>query len=178
MSLSKERVSEGLCPVCGDFSYPYYYCTKHRIKSNISRITRKLEKEGVLDVTFDKDGEKMMKIKDGFEFKDKRNYSASTIKKMQLPRLNGKPMDDNLILNVIHEVIIKNKIPLTEKEINDAIKQLKTNHKVIPVLDDLIYQYKSIQNKKSLLPKKSRMAIELRINFLLSIGRITKKDLE
>lgn len=175
-NLKQHRIENGLCPDCGESSYPYYYCKKHRITRNINRVTKKLEEKGCLDVELDENGEKLYTLKEGVEIESK-NFSPKAIKKMQLPRLGGKPMTGNVVDSAILEVLDAHQTPLTLKEINLGVKQLKTAGRVIPDRANLINEFNLIQHERSTLSKAERDAVVFKINFLLQRKIITEKQL-
>jgi hypothetical protein len=173
----QQRIAEGLCPACGDFSYPYHYCFKCRCGQNIYRVMKKFEKDGLVEVSI-VDGLKAWRWRKGYVRDELRKYSPETIAKMQLPRTNGKPMTDNIIQDAILKVLGENNIPMRESEIQRGIKLLKTIGRVIPEKENLIIEYKLIKQKKSSLPKSKRNAVEYRINFLLQRGAITEHQIK
>lgn len=172
-----QRRKEGLCPTCGEWAYPYYLCHKHRIYQNAYRVLNQFEKKGWVDVERDTDGKKMFKWREGANLGKLRNYSPESVAKMQLPRMNGKPMNDKVITDAIVKVLEENGCPLTGNEINKGIKQLKTIGKVIPDTQNLISEYRLIEQKKSGLSKRQRDAVRYKINFLLERKAITKDQL-
>lgn len=175
---NQQRVKEGRCPQCGKWSYPYYLCHEHRITQNIYRVLRNFEKRGWVDIQIDTDGKKMFKWRPGADIGAKiRKYTPEAIAKMQLPRLEGKPMTDKVLEDAILKVIEENGIPMTEKEIEKGIKQLKTIGNVIPETENLIAEYKLIGQKKSNLSKSQRDAVKYKINFLLERKAITQESL-
>lgn len=176
MNRRQRLVSEGRCPDCGKWSYPYYYCTRCRMMRNLRRVLKKFEANGWVEVSMI-DGEKAYKWKKGVNVGKLRKYSPEAIAKLRLPRLKNKPLTDKLIQDSIIEVITKNGMPLTMKEIQKGFKQLKTIGDVVPEVDDLIREYKLIKNKQSRLSRSKRDAVEFRINFLLKRGVIAQNNL-
>lgn len=174
----KQRVKEGLCPTCGKWSYPYYLCHEHRMMQNIYRVLRKFEKNGWVDVKIDSDGKKMFKWKADARIGNMRKYSPEYIAKMQLPRLKGKPMTDKILEDVIVKVLEENGVPMNQKDIEKGIKQLKTIGKIIPDTDNLIAEYKLIQQRKSNLQRNQRFAVIYKIKFLLARNAITETQLQ
>ncbi len=174
----QKRAREGNCPLCGDFAYPYYYCGKCRQKQNIFRILRSFEKKGWVDTDF-KDGLKRWKWNNSAPVDRKyRKYSPESIAKMQLPRLKGKPLTDDLISECILKVLEENDVPMTDKEIQRGFKSLKTIGKIVPETQQLINEYKLIQEKKSCLSRRQRDGVEMRIQFMLKRGAITQSQLQ
>jgi len=176
MSKKEERIKEGLCPDCGTFSYPYYYCNTHRIIRNCNRVLKDFEDKGWVDVYTGKDGDKVFKLKENVDM-DTKKYNPETVRKMQLPRLNGRPMDEDLLSECVTKVLEEHGYPLTEKEIEKGIRQLKTIGQVIPKTEELIREYKRIQNKDSDLSKTKRDAVEYKVNFLLERKVIDQSQL-
>lgn len=174
----KQRVKEGNCPRCGKFAYPFYLCHEHRIYQNVYRVLKNFEKRGWVEVLKDFDGKKIFKWRNGADIGAKiRKYSPEYIAKMQLPRLNGKPLTDKVLEDAIIKVLEVNDCPLSEKEIEKGIKQLKTIGNVIPETDNLIEEYKRIKLKNSALSRSQRNAVMYKINFLLQRNAITENQL-
>lgn len=168
----RKLAKEGRCPICGEFSYPYYYCSKHRLTQNLYRVLRKFEKLGLVDTDY-KDGMKRWGWRKDAKISDKlRKHSPEAIAKMQLPRLNGKPMTDKVIEDSIMKVLETKQFAMTEKEINKGIRDLKTIGKVLPETEDLMREYRLIKEKKSNLSKKQRDAVEFKVQFLYDRGVI------
>lgn len=63
------------------------------------------------------------------------------------------PLTDKVLEDAIIKVLEVNDCPLSEKEIEKGIKQLKTIGNVIPETDNLIEEYKRIKQKNSVLSK-------------------------
>lgn len=172
----KQRLAkEGRCPDCGEFSYPYYRCRECTMLANIRRVTRKFEKLGWIDVERDPN-DKRVKI---FKWNNSapvdrkhRQYSPETIAKLSLPRLNGKPLTDEVLNDCIIKVLEVNQMPLTKKEIKRGVKSMKTIGKVVPEVDQLLAEYALIQAKQSKLSKSHRDAVQYRVNFLIKRGVI------
>lgn len=176
---NEQRVKEGRCPQCGSFSYPFYLCNRHRIAQNLYRVLRDFEKRGWVETIRDEFGKKTFKWRHGADIgANIRKYSPESIAKMQLPRLNGKPMTDKVLQDAIIKVLEDNNVPLSQKEIEKGIKQLKTIGEVIPETDKLIEEYKLIEQKKSNLSKSQRNAVKYKINFLLQRKAITPESLQ
>jgi hypothetical protein len=171
---NRQLAKEGRCPRCGEFSYPYYYCYKHRIYSNVQRTLRYFEKLGHVDVDRDPiDNKKRYKWKSGSKLSKKlREYSPETIATLRLPRMKGKPMNDKVIEDAIMKVLETKQFAMTEKEINKGIRDLKTIGKVLPETEDLLREYRLIKEKKSTLSKKQRDAVEFKVQFLYDRGVI------
>lgn len=176
----KQLRLEGRCPDCGVFCFPYYQCDDHRMLQNIRRVARNLAKAGLVEVTIDpKDKrQKMYKwIKGAIDSKISRKYSVETMAKMMLPRMKGKPMTDELIKSCIMEVLDKNQVPLTEKEITRGIRSMKTIGHVVPEKENLVHEFKLIQEKKSTLSRSERQAVESRIKFLIERGALKQTEI-
>lgn len=175
----KQRIADGNCPSCGEWAYPYYYCKTCRIKRNVKRVLTSFEKKGWVDVKLDpKTNEKLYKWNDTApESVINKNHSPEAVAKMQLPRLKGKPMTDTVVAQTILDILDKNQLPLTTKEIQKGFKSLKTIGKVIPERENLINEYKLIKLKQSKLSKSQRDGVELRIQFLCNRGMLNLDDL-
>lgn len=176
----KRLTIEGKCGYCGEWAYPYSLCHRCRITANIRRILRHFSKMGWVDVTVDANDKRQKIFKwnntGPQEFKH-RKLSPEAVARMSLPRLNGKPMTDEVIGDAILDILKTNGFPMTEKEIDKGFKSLKTNNKIIPLKEDLISEYKLIQSKASNLSKSQRDAVNTRIAFLLKQGVITQEQL-
>lgn len=172
----KQRIREGLCPRCGEWAYPYYLCDHHRITQNVQRVLNSFEKSGHVKVIIDSEEHKVYGWTNGTDPKI-RKYSPETIAKMQLPRLNKRPMTNDIIQESIMEVLGLTGFPMTENEINEGIKQLKTIGKIIPNTQELINEFKLIKSKKSNMSKSQREAIQFKINFLLKRAAISADQL-
>lgn len=171
----KKYASEGRCASCGEFAYPYHYCNKCRIRRNVMRVLRDFEKKGWVDVSI-VDGKKTYKWNDTAP-ENKRKYTPESVAKMQLPRLKGKPMTDDLVAEVLLDVLTVNNTPLSMREIKRGFKSLKTIGRIVPESEQLVAEYKLIQQKKSNLSKSQRDGVLLRVDFLLKKGSITESQL-
>lgn len=176
---NQQRVKEGRCPQCGAFSYPYYLCQHHRNYQCVYHALRTFVKRGWVEVDRDPiDNKKRYKWIPGSDVDRRiRKYSPEYIAKMELPRLKGKPMTDKVLQDAILKVLEENNTPMTKKEIERGIKQLKTIGKIIPETENLIAEYKLIGQKKSNLSKSQRDAVKYKINFLLERKAITQESL-
>lgn len=180
LTRQQRLAKEGRCVDCGEFSYPYYKCYKHRITDNIRRVLRNFERLDLVEVTRDPSDKrlKMFKWKGKENARKFRKYTPEAIAKMSLPRLKGKPMTDDLIMKCITDVLDKHQMPLTEKEIMNGVKQMKTlGDVIVPDKESIMNEYKLIQQKKSKLSRSQRNAVEFRVNFLNKRGVIKDEEL-
>lgn len=178
LSRAQKFKLEGRCARCGVFSYPYYLCHDHRIMQNILTGIREFEKRGWFDVTRDSKNKKIYKwnhtAPPGI---NNTKVSPKRLAELALPRMNGRPMTEKVLIECITEVLEVKQYPLTKKEINNGIKAMKTIGKVLPEREEMIEEYKLIQRKESKLSKSQRDAVEFRISFLLKRGVITSESL-
>lgn len=178
LSRAQKFAREGRCARCGEFSYPYYLCGKHRAYQNISAVLRSFEKLGWVDVTRDEKNKKLYKWNNTAPPEVmKRRVSPKRLAELALPRMNGKPMTDELIQKCIVEVLEVKQYPMTKKEIESGIRSMKTIGKVLPERDEMINEYKLIKKKESRLSKSQRDAVEFRIGFLLKRGVINEQQI-
>lgn len=177
ISRKKQLALEGRCPECGEWCFPYYQCSHHRMFKNIYRVLRKFEKAGWVDVTRDpKDNKKIYKWNNTAP-KETRKYSPETIAKYNLPRLNGKPMTEDVLKEAILKILGDIGYPMYMEEIEKQFQNLKTLGKVIPETDELIAEYKLIQQKKSQLSRGKRDAVNFRIKFLMQRGVVNETQI-
>ena len=117
LSKFKQRTQEGKCGHCGEWAYPYTLCKPCRYAANVRRCLNDFVKRGWCDLSRDpKTNKKLYKWNNSVDPK-MRKYTPESIVKMQLPRLNGKPITDKVLGDAILQILEANGVPLTEKEI-------------------------------------------------------------
>lgn len=123
----QKMISQGRCPKCGTESFPFHYCQKHRMVSNLNRALRQLLKLGV--VVQNEQGEYKAT---GQEFIGVQ-YNIKENDRRKLPRFNYKPMDDKFIEQAIFDALTEAQRPLSDKDIENYFKKLKIVQKKMKV---------------------------------------------
>lgn len=140
MGVQQERLSNGLCPTCGEKAAPYYHCGKCRFTNKIRRVTRKAERLGGLVIEKSSEDRRMNlyshKSTEAWRAGNWRDDPKENDGRYR-PRLRKIPVDvEKTLIQLFHD----NGNPLTEDEIFSAWGKLRTtkNGTVIQDLTNLI----------------------------------------
>ncbi len=111
--------SLGLCTRCGKSAAPYSLCDSHRAYINVSRSLRKFLKLGIVK----KENNKYIFL---LNYKSiPRFHNIKPNDRRKLSRINNKPIDEDILSNMLIEILQKENQPLSEAKILERYGTLK-----------------------------------------------------